>query len=52
LTRSKGALVIIASTAALAALPIIPAYSISKAAPAKTLEHQYAALVREEGVAS
>ena len=51
LTRARGAVVNVLSVTALAALPFIPAYSISSGA-AKALEHQYAALVGAEPAAS
>jgi NAD(P)-dependent dehydrogenase (short-subunit alcohol dehydrogenase family) len=49
LTRSRGAIVNILSVAALAALPIIPAYSISKAA-AFSLSQSLRALLAGQGV--
>jgi NAD(P)-dependent dehydrogenase (short-subunit alcohol dehydrogenase family) len=49
LTRSRGAVVNVLSVAALAPLPIIPAYSISKAA-ALSLSHSLRALVAGQGV--
>jgi NAD(P)-dependent dehydrogenase (short-subunit alcohol dehydrogenase family) len=49
LTRSRGAIVNILSVAAWAALPIIPAYSISKAA-AFSLTQSLRALLAERGV--
>jgi NAD(P)-dependent dehydrogenase (short-subunit alcohol dehydrogenase family) len=49
LTRSKGAIVNILSVAALAALPVIPAYSISKAA-AFSLSQALRALLAGRGV--
>ena len=49
LTRSRGAIVNILSVAALAALPIIPAYSISKAA-AFSLTQSLRALLAGRGV--
>jgi NAD(P)-dependent dehydrogenase (short-subunit alcohol dehydrogenase family) len=49
LTRSRGAIVNILSVAALAALPIIPAYSISKAA-AFSLSQSLRALLAGRGV--
>ena len=49
LTRSRGAIVNILSTAALASLPIIPAYSISKAA-AFSLSQSLRALLAGRGV--
>src|SRR6266436_3591907 len=44
LTRSRGAIVNVLSVTGLAALPLIPAYSISKAGAVKALERQYAGL--------
>jgi short-subunit dehydrogenase len=49
LTRSRGAIVNVLSVAALAALPIIPAYSISKAA-AFSLSQSLRALLAGRGV--
>jgi len=49
LTRSHGAIVNVLSIAAMAALPIIPAYSISKAA-ALSLTQSLRALLAERGV--
>jgi NAD(P)-dependent dehydrogenase (short-subunit alcohol dehydrogenase family) len=49
LTRSRGAIVNVLSVAALAALPIIPAYSISKAA-AFSLSQSLRALLAGQGV--
>jgi NAD(P)-dependent dehydrogenase (short-subunit alcohol dehydrogenase family) len=49
LTRSRGAIVNVLSTAALAAIPVIPAYSISKAA-AFSLSQSLRALLASEGV--
>ena len=49
LTRSRGAIVNVLSVAALAALPVIPAYSISKAA-AFSLTQSLRALLAERGV--
>jgi len=49
LTRSRGAIVNVLSVAAVAALPIIPAYSISKAA-ALSLSQSLRALLAERGV--
>jgi NAD(P)-dependent dehydrogenase (short-subunit alcohol dehydrogenase family) len=49
LTRSRGAVVNVLSVAALAALPIIPAYSISKAA-AFSLSQSQRALLAGQGV--
>jgi NAD(P)-dependent dehydrogenase (short-subunit alcohol dehydrogenase family) len=49
LTRSRGAIVNVLSVAALAALPIIPAYSISKAA-AFSLSQSLRALLARQGV--
>jgi NAD(P)-dependent dehydrogenase (short-subunit alcohol dehydrogenase family) len=49
LTRSRGAIVNILSVAALAALPIVPAYSISKAA-AFSLSQSLRALLAGQGV--
>jgi len=49
LTRSQGAIVNVLSVAALAALPIIPAYSISKAA-AFSLSQSLRALLAGQGV--
>jgi hypothetical protein len=48
---ARGAAVNVLSVTALAALPFIPAYSISSGA-AKALQHQYAALVGAEPAAS
>jgi NAD(P)-dependent dehydrogenase (short-subunit alcohol dehydrogenase family) len=65
LNRSRGAIVNVGSVTAWAAIPVIPAYSISKAAAfsmsqsqswrngaAKALERQYAALVETGPVTS
>ena len=49
LTRSRGAIVNVLSLAAVAALPIIPAYSISKAA-ALSLTQSLRALLARQGV--
>jgi NAD(P)-dependent dehydrogenase (short-subunit alcohol dehydrogenase family) len=49
LTRSRGAIVNVLSTAALAAIPIIPAYSISKAA-AFSMSQSLRALLAAQGV--
>jgi NAD(P)-dependent dehydrogenase (short-subunit alcohol dehydrogenase family) len=49
LTRSRGAIINVLSVAALAALPIIPAYSISKAA-AFSLSQSLRALLAGQGV--
>jgi NAD(P)-dependent dehydrogenase (short-subunit alcohol dehydrogenase family) len=49
LTRSRGAIVNVLSVAALAALPVIPAYSVSKAA-AFSLSQSLRALLVGEGV--
>ena len=49
LTRSRGAIVNVLSNSALAALPLIPAYSISKAA-AFSLSQSLRALLRGQGV--
>jgi NAD(P)-dependent dehydrogenase (short-subunit alcohol dehydrogenase family) len=49
LTRSRGTIVNVLSTGALAAIPIIPAYSISKAA-AFSLSQSLRALLAERGV--
>jgi NAD(P)-dependent dehydrogenase (short-subunit alcohol dehydrogenase family) len=49
LTRSQGAIVNVLSTAAFAALPVIPAYSISKAA-ALSLSQSLRALLAGQGV--
>ncbi len=49
LTRSRGAIVNVLSVAALAALPIVPAYSISKAA-AFSLSQSLRALLAGQGV--
>src|ERR1700751_1684491 len=49
LTRSRGAIVNVLSVAALAALPIVPAYSISKAA-AFSLSQSLRALLAGRGV--
>lgn len=49
LTRSRGAVVNVLSTAALAALPVIPAYSISKAA-AFSMTQSLRALLAGQGV--
>jgi NAD(P)-dependent dehydrogenase (short-subunit alcohol dehydrogenase family) len=49
LTRSRGAIVNVLSVAALAALPIVPAYSISKAA-AFSLSQSLRALLARRGV--
>jgi NAD(P)-dependent dehydrogenase (short-subunit alcohol dehydrogenase family) len=49
LTRSRGAIVNVLSTAALAAIPIIPAYSISKAA-AFSMSQSLRALLAGRGV--
>jgi NAD(P)-dependent dehydrogenase (short-subunit alcohol dehydrogenase family) len=49
LTRSQGAVVNVLSVAAVAALPIIPAYSLSKAA-ALSLSQSLRALLAERGV--
>jgi NAD(P)-dependent dehydrogenase (short-subunit alcohol dehydrogenase family) len=49
LTRSRGAIVNVLSVAALAALPVVPAYSISKAA-AFSLSQALRALLAERGV--
>src|SRR5260370_9598075 len=49
LTRSRGAIVNVLSIAALAALPIVPAYSISKAA-AFSLSQSLRALLAGRGV--
>ncbi|WP_217575435.1 SDR family NAD(P)-dependent oxidoreductase [Mesorhizobium sp. GbtcB19] len=49
LTRSRGAIVNVLSVAALAALPVIPAYSISKAA-AFSLTQSLRALLAQRGV--
>jgi NAD(P)-dependent dehydrogenase (short-subunit alcohol dehydrogenase family) len=49
LTRSRGAIVNVLSVAAVAALPIIPAYSISKAA-AFSLSQSLRAVLAERGV--
>jgi NAD(P)-dependent dehydrogenase (short-subunit alcohol dehydrogenase family) len=49
LTRSQGAIVNVLSNSALAALPLVPAYSISKAA-AFSLSQSLRALVARQGV--
>ncbi len=49
LTRSRGAIVNVLSTGALAAIPIIPAYSISKAA-AFSMSQSLRALLAGQGV--
>jgi NAD(P)-dependent dehydrogenase (short-subunit alcohol dehydrogenase family) len=49
LTRSRGAIVNVLSTAALASIPIIPAYSISKAA-AFSLSQSLRALLAGQGI--
>jgi short-subunit dehydrogenase len=49
LTRSRGAIVNVLSTGALAAIPVIPAYSISKAA-ALSLTQSQRALLAGQGV--
>ncbi len=49
LTRSRGAIVNVLSTAALAAIPVIPAYSISKAA-AFSMSQSLRALLAARGV--
>jgi NAD(P)-dependent dehydrogenase (short-subunit alcohol dehydrogenase family) len=49
LTRSRGAIVNVLSTAALAAIPVIPAYSISKAA-AFAMSQSLRALLAGQGV--
>ena len=49
LTRSRGAIVNVLSTAALAAIPVIPAYSISKAA-AFSMSQSLRALLAGQGV--
>ena len=49
LTRSQGAIVNVLSTAAFAALPVIPAYSVSKAA-ALSLSQSLRALLAGQGV--
>jgi NAD(P)-dependent dehydrogenase (short-subunit alcohol dehydrogenase family) len=49
LTRSQGAIVNVLSNSAVAALPIVPAYSISKAA-AFSLSQAWRALLAERGV--
>jgi short-subunit dehydrogenase len=49
LTRSRGAIVNVLSTGALAAIPVIPAYSISKAA-AFSLSQSLRALLAGQGV--
>jgi NAD(P)-dependent dehydrogenase (short-subunit alcohol dehydrogenase family) len=49
LTRSRGAIVNVLSTGALAAIPVIPAYSISKAA-AFSMTQSLRALLAAEGV--
>ena len=49
LTRSRGAIVNVLSTGALAAIPIIPAYSISKAA-ALSMTQSLRALLAAQGV--
>ncbi|MBV9794804.1 MAG: SDR family NAD(P)-dependent oxidoreductase [Actinobacteria bacterium] len=49
LTRSRGAIVNVLSTGALAAIPVIPAYSISKAA-AFSLSQSWRALLAGRGV--
>src|SRR5229473_5857593 len=50
LTRSRGAIVNVLSVAALAALPIIPAYSISKAAAFSLSQSLRALLAGQDGV--
>jgi NAD(P)-dependent dehydrogenase (short-subunit alcohol dehydrogenase family) len=49
LTRSRGAIVNVLSTGALAAIPVIPAYSISKAA-SLSLSQSLRALLARQGV--